>query len=81
MAVTALRAIATADGRAHIMSSQTQPQTSPSPAADVPPAAPRRSGINWFRFWIQMAVAMLVFNIVAGLATWYFIFPHLHPAR
>ena len=40
-----------------------------------------RTGVNWFRFWIQMLVAMMVFNIIAGLVTWYFIFPHLHPPR
>jgi len=41
-----------------------------------PPAA-----FNWFRFWVRALVAMLVFNVVAGLVTWFFIFPHLHPAR
>jgi len=41
-------------------------------------ATPRR-GINWFRFWMQMLVAMLVFNIIAGLVTWFFVFPRLHP--
>ncbi len=43
--------------------------------------APRRPGINWSRFWIQMLVAMMVFNVIAGLVTWFFIFPHLHPAH
>jgi hypothetical protein len=37
--------------------------------------------MNWFRFWIQILIAMMVFNVIAGLVTWYFIFPHLHPAR
>jgi len=41
-------------------------------------AAPRR-GVNWSRFWLQMLIAMLVFNIIAGLVTWFFIFPKLHP--
>ena len=43
-------------------------------------AAPRRP-INWFRFWIQMGIAMLVFNVIAAFITAYFIFPHLHPAK
>ncbi|HXW65248.1 MAG TPA: hypothetical protein VEK74_09205 [Burkholderiaceae bacterium] len=42
-------------------------------------AAGQRKGINWFRFWMQMLVAVLVFNIIAGLVTWFFIFPKLHP--
>jgi len=41
--------------------------------------AAQRKGINWFRFWMQMLVAVLVFNIIAGLVTWFFIFPKLHP--
>lgn len=48
------------------------------------PEAPRRAqggGFNWFRFWMQMLAAMVVFNIVAGLLTWYYIFPKLHPAH
>ena len=42
-------------------------------------SAARKSGINWFRFWMQMLVALVFFNIVAGLVTWFFIFPKLHP--
>ncbi|HYA65282.1 MAG TPA: hypothetical protein VEE84_01240 [Burkholderiaceae bacterium] len=45
----------------------------------APRSGPPRKGINWFRFWMQMLVAMLIFNIIAGLVTWYFIFPRLHP--
>lgn len=46
------------------------------------PAPQRRvSAINWHRFWIQMAIAAVVFNIVAGIVTWYFIFPRLHPGN
>lgn len=52
--------------------------TAPAPGAGN--AAPRRT-INWFRFWIQMGIAMIVFNIIAAFVTAYFIFPHLHPAR
>jgi hypothetical protein len=35
--------------------------------------------INWYRFWVQMAIAALAFNVLAGLLTWYFIFPKLFP--
>ena len=52
------------------------PQEVNSRAASA--GAPRK-GINWFRFWVQMAIAALIFNIVAGLVTWFFIFPKLHP--
>jgi hypothetical protein len=38
------------------------------------------TGINWFRFWMRMLIAMLAFNVIAALITWFFIFPHLHPA-
>jgi len=51
------------------------PEEAPSPASE-----PKR-GINWFRFWMQMLLAMLAFNIIAGLVTWYFIFPRLHPGQ
>lgn len=33
---------------------------------------------NWKKFWIEVGVYVLIFNIVAGLITWYFIFPKLH---
>jgi len=36
-------------------------------------------GFNWFRFWVRSAIALLVFNVIAALVTWYFIFPRLHP--
>ncbi len=52
--------------------------------ANAAPADPRKrvkSGMNWFRFWMQMLAAMIIFNIVAGLVTWYYIFPRLHPAQ
>jgi len=42
---------------------------------------PQRPGINWFRFWMQMVLAAIAFNIVAGLVTWFFVFPHLFPAH
>jgi len=59
--------------------SSTKPKVSHRAAAAARP--PARRTMNWFRFWVQMAVAMLVFNIIAGLVTWFFIFPHLHPAH
>jgi hypothetical protein len=64
------------------MSSPTKPDGAARRAGErgPPTGNPRRSGINWFRFCMQMLAAMVVFNIVAGLVTWYFIFPHLHPA-
>jgi hypothetical protein len=55
------------------------PGAAGAPAAATPPA--KKKGINWFRFWMQMLAVMIVFNIVAGLITWYYIFPILHPAR
>ncbi len=33
---------------------------------------------NWMKFWIEMGIYALLFNIVAGLITWYYIFPKLH---
>ena len=33
---------------------------------------------NWVKFWIEMGIYALIFNIVAGLITWYYIFPKLH---
>jgi hypothetical protein len=70
-------------GKPDLMTGQTTPNDTPAPIPDTTAvnAAQRRPGINWFRFWIQMLVAMMVFNVVAGLVTWYFIFPHLHSAR
>ncbi len=32
---------------------------------------------DWFRFWRDMVIAALGFNVVAGLVTWYYIFPVL----
>lgn len=55
---------------------QTPTQASEARAAQE--ATPRKE-MNWFRFWMQMLVAMLVFNVIAGLVTWFFIFPRLHP--
>lgn len=57
------------------------PGTAELPAQPARAATPVRSGINWFRFWIQMLLAMMVFNVIAGLVTWYFIFPRLHPTH
>jgi hypothetical protein len=38
------------------------------------------STFPWKRFLIQSLIAMAVFNVIAGLVTWYFIFPRLFPA-
>ncbi len=56
----------------------------PDPTArptSTPGRASKRSSakVNWYRFWVQMAIAALAFNILAGLVTWYFIFPKLFP--
>ena len=31
--------------------------------------------VDWFRFWRNMVIAVAAFNVVAGLVTWYYIFP------
>ena len=33
---------------------------------------------DWVKFWIEMGIYGLIFNIVAGLITWYYLFPKLH---
>jgi hypothetical protein len=40
-----------------------------------------RREFDWLRFWIRTAIAVVAFNIVAGLVTWYLIFPRLHPSH
>jgi hypothetical protein len=40
-----------------------------------------RTRVNWARFWIQSAVLAVAFNVLAGLGTWYWIFPRLFPVR
>ena len=57
------------------MKNEQTPAAAPTPVA----GAPRR--MNWVRFWIQMGIAMLVFNIVAAFITAVFILPHLHPPK
>ena len=55
------------------------PATAPPPRAKFSSRA-RRSSFPWKRFWIQSLIAMLIFNVFAGLVTWYFIFPRLFPS-
>jgi hypothetical protein len=55
-------------------------QRGPAASASPRPSAPQ-GGFNWVRFWLRSLLAMLVFNLVAGFATWYWIFPRLHPAH
>ncbi len=50
-----------------------------TPADPKTAGAGSGKGFNWFRFWVRSAIALLVFNIIAALLTWYFIFPRLHP--
>jgi len=42
-----------------------------------PAKAPRKRGFNWAGFLIESAIAIAIFNIVAGIVTWYFILPRL----
>jgi hypothetical protein len=37
----------------------------------------RRKAVNWLRFWIEVLIAMVVFNVIAALVTWLFILPKL----
>jgi hypothetical protein len=53
----------------------------PARSASQGPAARPTDGFNWFRFWMRVLVAMIAFNVLAGLLTWYVIFPRLHPAH
>jgi hypothetical protein len=69
-------------GQAAAAGQSTRDAASPAgPGAPSAAGAGRPRGINWFRFWMQMLAAMVVFNIIAGLVTWYYIFPRLHPAH
>ncbi len=38
---------------------------------------PKRAN-SWMRFWIEVLVAMLVFNLIAAFVTWKWIFPRLY---
>jgi hypothetical protein len=38
---------------------------------------PRKKGFDWAGFLIESAIAIVVFNIIAGIVTWYFILPRL----
>jgi hypothetical protein len=61
--------------------------TTGRPVAAPVPARPdarqeREPGdVNWFRFWMQVLLAVVVFNVLAALVAWFFILPQLHPAR
>jgi hypothetical protein len=41
------------------------------------PAAPREQGFNWKGFLIRSAIAIALFNVIAGLVTCYFVLPGL----
>lgn len=56
------------------------PGGAPESSRQGPPHRPA-SGFNWKRFWIQSLILIAIFNIAAGLITWYFILPRLHPAQ
>jgi hypothetical protein len=35
----------------------------------------------WYRFWKRMLWSALAFNVVAGLVTWFVLFPRLFPGH
>jgi len=41
------------------------------------PAAPARQGLNWKGLLIKSAIAIALFNVLAGLVTCYFVMPKL----
>jgi len=52
-----------------------------TPALDSRVAERSRTAGQWYRFWKRMLLSALVFNVVAGLVTWFFLFPRLFPGR
>ena len=51
--------------------------THPQNALPTKPA----TKFSWYRFWVRTLIAVVIFNIIAGFVTWYWLFPHLHPAH
>ncbi|MGO9037962.1 MAG: hypothetical protein ACLPX1_16125 [Steroidobacteraceae bacterium] len=41
------------------------------------PAAPQNGGFDWKGFLIRSAIAIALFNVIAGLVTYYFVLPGL----
>ncbi|MGO8856707.1 MAG: hypothetical protein ACLPTF_15025 [Steroidobacteraceae bacterium] len=35
----------------------------------------RKKDFDWKRFLIRSAIAIAIFNVIAGIVTWYFILP------
>ena len=57
------------------------PGSASSSALPEGPQSRMPAGFDWRRFWVRTALAALAFNLAAGLLTWFWIFPHLFPAR
>jgi len=44
---------------------------------DPNPESPRKKGINWKSCLIESIIAIVLFDVIAGIVTWYFILPRL----
>jgi hypothetical protein len=49
----------------------------PNPHARPLTGSAPKKGFNWKGFLIESAIAIAIFNIIAGFVTWYFILPRL----
>jgi hypothetical protein len=59
-----------------VSESQRRSAVNPAPSASAGKKPPRR-GFNWAGFLIESAIAIVVFNVIAAVVTWYFILPRL----
>lgn len=39
--------------------------------------ARNRKAVNWLRFWIEVLIAIVAFNVIAAIITWLFVLPRL----
>jgi hypothetical protein len=44
---------------------------------DPTPESPSKQGFNWKSCLIETAIAIAIFDVIAGIVTWYFILPRL----
>jgi hypothetical protein len=44
---------------------------------DPNPESPRKKGFNWRSFLIESIIAIVIFDVIAAIVTWYFILPRL----
>ena len=44
---------------------------------DPNPTSPRKKGFNWKRFLLESIIAIVLFDVIAWIVTWYFILPRL----